>query len=63
MANIKDQIISAFSGPNAPVGISLKAGDVFPLTELRAGDGAAPPPAQAGQRTVLWFYPKDDTPG
>ena len=63
MASIKDQVVSAFSGPNAPVGITLKPGDVFPLELLRDAHGKAPAPSSPGWRTVLWFYPKDDTPG
>ena len=41
-----------------------KAGDKLPDIALTAPDGAPVRPADfAGQKLVLFFYPKDDTPG
>ena len=63
MATIKDRLVNAFSGGDSAVGITLKTGEVFPLMELKTVDGKPPEPPRPGQRTVLWFYPKDNTPG
>ena len=39
-------------------------GQSFPDVDLTAEDGSRVGPADlAGQKTVLYFYPKDDTPG
>ena len=41
-----------------------QVGDKLPDIALTATDGSALNPAQfAGQKLVLFFYPKDDTPG
>lgn len=41
-----------------------KAGDKLPNIALTAPDGSAVSPADfAGKKLVLFFYPKDDTPG
>ncbi|MCC6926566.1 peroxiredoxin [Novosphingobium sp.] len=43
---------------------AAKVGDTLPQIALTAPDGAPVSPAQfAGQKLVLFFYPKDDTPG
>ncbi len=43
---------------------AAKVGDTLPQFALTAPDGAPVSPAQfAGQKLVLFFYPKDDTPG
>lgn len=40
------------------------AGDVMPDLVLETADGAAVKPSDfRGQRLVIFFYPKDDTPG
>jgi peroxiredoxin Q/BCP len=42
----------------------LSAGDPAPTFDLRADDGTAvSSDSLAGSRYVLYFYPKDDTPG
>ena len=42
----------------------LEAGDPAPDFEMTADDGSVVSKAsQAGRRYVLYFYPKDDTPG
>ena len=43
---------------------AAKVGDTLPRIALTAPDGSPVSPAQfAGQKLVLFFYPKDDTPG
>ena len=44
--------------------MSIAPGDSLPDIALTAPDGAAVRPADfVGQKLVLFFYPKDDTPG
>ncbi len=42
----------------------LKEGDVLPDLTVTDGEGNTHKTAEfAGKPLVLWFYPKDDTPG
>jgi peroxiredoxin Q/BCP len=41
----------------------LQAGDRIPDATLTGRDGPVPLASLLGQRLVLFFYPKDDTPG
>lgn len=44
--------------------MSIAPGDSLPAIALTRPDGSAVSPADfAGQKLVLFFYPKDDTPG
>lgn len=43
--------------------MNIKVGDKVDMTSLKTVDGKAPPPLSTGERCVVYFYPRDDTPG
>jgi peroxiredoxin Q/BCP len=63
MPQFVDRIISRLARPASPVSFRMRAGDAFPLDQLQSADGKPPPPPAPGERLVIWFYPKDNTPG
>jgi peroxiredoxin Q/BCP len=50
-------------GRNARAGEPLKAGDAAPDVALKLDDGTTLQLSSAKKPVVLYFYPKDDTPG
>ena len=63
MPGLADRLISKLSQPSRPAAFKLRPGDAFPLQELTTPSGQPPALPATGERVVIWFYPKDNTPG
>ena len=48
--------------PNGEIGM-LRAGDLAPALSSEAHDGTTVSLSNTGKPTIVYFYPKDDTPG
>ncbi len=56
-------LAAIFSATGLAYAADLKVGDECPDVTLTLDDGSALKLREVGKPIVLWFYPKDDTPG